>query len=92
MDFQTKDTSDFWSAPLYHFYPQLDRAHIDTLPPEGQKEYIGQILRQVYNEQKGAIDNKVLCCIPPIGKTAKDKLQRHCRMLLTWIAALFSTI
>ena len=60
MDFQTKDTSDFWSAPLYHFYPQLDRAHVDKLPPQERKAYIGQILRQVYNEQKGAIDNKVL--------------------------------
>lgn len=60
MDFQTEDTSDFWSAPLYHFYPQLDRAHVDTLPSEERKEYIRQILRQIYNEQKGAIDNKVL--------------------------------
>ncbi len=26
MDFQTNDSTNFWSAPLYHFYPQLDRA------------------------------------------------------------------
>ena len=27
MSFQTEGESDFWSEPLYYFYPQLNRDH-----------------------------------------------------------------
>ena len=26
MSFQMEEESSFWSEPLYHFYPQLDKA------------------------------------------------------------------
>ena len=32
MDFQTEDESAFWSEPLYHFYPQLEKAYATSLP------------------------------------------------------------
>ena len=32
MAFQSEDTSPFWSEPLYHFYPQLDKAYAVSLP------------------------------------------------------------
>ena len=31
MAFQSEDTSPFWSEPLYHFYPQLDKAYAVSL-------------------------------------------------------------
>ena len=30
--FQTEDESAFWSEPLYHFYPQLDKVYATSLP------------------------------------------------------------
>ena len=27
MHFQTEGEAEFWSEPLYHFYPQLDREY-----------------------------------------------------------------
>ena len=32
MAFQSEDRSPFWSEPLYHFYPQLDKAYAVSLP------------------------------------------------------------
>ncbi len=60
MDFQTDDTADFWSAPLYHFYPQLNREYANSLSLEDRKKYIGRILRQAYVDQQATIDEKIL--------------------------------
>lgn len=59
MDFQIDDATDFWTAPLYHFYPQLDREYAASLSLEDRKQYIGQILRQVYIDQQVAINEKI---------------------------------
>ncbi len=59
MDFQTDDATSFWSAPLYHFYPQLDRGYAASLSLEDRKRYIGKILRQVYIDQQPTIDEKI---------------------------------
>ena len=37
MDFQTEAESAFWSEPLYHFYPQLDKAYAISLPFQQRK-------------------------------------------------------
>lgn len=59
MDFQSDDTTDFWTDPLYHFYPQLDREYATSLSLEDRKKYIGQILRQVYVDELATIDKKI---------------------------------
>ncbi len=59
MEFQTEDESDFWSEPLYHFYPQLDRAYAESLPFPERKEYIEQTMRAVYNTLENTINEKV---------------------------------
>lgn len=58
MDFQKDDATDFWKAPLYHFYPQLDREYALSLVFEDRKRYIGKILRQIYIDQQATIDEK----------------------------------
>lgn len=52
MAFQFEDESAFWSEPLYHFYPQLDRAYATRLPFSERKEYIERTMRAVYVELK----------------------------------------
>lgn len=59
MEFQTDNESDFWSEPLYHFYPQLDKAYAMSLPFSERKSYIERTLRSVYAELEKTINEKV---------------------------------
>ncbi|MGN0294200.1 MAG: hypothetical protein ACI4D3_09385 [Lachnospiraceae bacterium] len=60
MAFQTEDESIFWSEPLYHFYPQLDRAYAASLPFPKRKEYIEHTMRNVYVELEDTINEKAV--------------------------------
>lgn len=60
MLFQTEDESKFWSEPLYHFYPQLDKSYADNLPFAERKAYIERSLRTVYVELEDSINEKVI--------------------------------
>ena len=59
MEFQTEDESAFWSEPLYHFYPQLDKAYATSLPFSERKDYIERSLRVAYVELEDTITKKV---------------------------------
>lgn len=59
MSFQMEEESSFWSEPLYHFYPQLDKAYAASLPFSERKAYIERILRDVYMELEDSIQEKV---------------------------------
>ena len=59
MAFQTEEESAFWSEPLYHFYPQLDKAYATSLPFPERKEYIERTMRAVYSELEVTINEKV---------------------------------
>lgn len=56
--FQTEETTDFWSETLYHFYPQLDRAHGSALPLPQRREYIRGVLESIYQQIEGTIQEK----------------------------------
>lgn len=58
MDFQTEETSPFWSKPLFHFYPQLDAQYALSLPFEDRKRYFERTLRNVYEELKPTFQQK----------------------------------
>lgn len=60
MDFQTEGESEFWSEPLYHFYPQLDKAYATSLPFAERKIYIERTMRSVYAELENTINEKVV--------------------------------
>ena len=60
MDFQTQEESAFWSEPLYHFYPQLDKAYALCLPFVERKKYIEQIMRDVYAGLEDTINEKAV--------------------------------
>lgn len=59
MDFQTEAESAFWSEPLYHFYPQLDKAYATSLPFADRKNHIERTMRAVYAELEDTINEKV---------------------------------
>lgn len=58
MEFQRQDTSAFWSEPLYHFYPQLDRAYAVSLPFHERRDYLERTLRAVYVGLEDVINEK----------------------------------
>lgn len=60
MAFQTEDESVFWAKPLYHFYPQIDRAYAASLPFSERKNYIEGIMRAVYAELEDTINEKAV--------------------------------
>ena len=48
MEFQREEEAGFWSGPLYHFFPQLDKARANALPIAEKQRYIEGVLREVY--------------------------------------------
>ncbi len=58
--FQTEEESVFWSEPLYHFYPQLDKAYAASLPFPERREYIERTMRAVYKELEDTINEKAV--------------------------------
>ena len=86
MDFQ--DASDFWSEPLYHFYPQLDRVYAMSLPFAERKGYLTEMLRAIYPDLKPDIDRKVIQyseywekCRPQITAALSDAFSCDCGLL-----------
>lgn len=84
MDFQAEEESAFWSEPLYHFYPQLDKVYAAGLSFDERTEYIARTMRTVYAESENTINEKAALS-RTIGKSANRKLLRLYRMLLVWI-------
>ena len=88
MDFQTEGESEFWSEPLYHFYPQLDKAYATSLPFSERKEYIERTMRAVYAELEDTINEKVslytrhwIACKPQITAALSDAFGVDCANL-----------
>ncbi|WP_346698163.1 hypothetical protein [Catenibacillus scindens] len=58
MRFQTEGESDFWSEPLYYFYPQLNRDHACSLDIVKKRDYIENTLREIYLDIESEINEK----------------------------------
>ena len=56
MRFQAEGKAEFWSEPLYHFYPQLDRTFAASLPVAERRDYIEHTMRTVYAELERTIN------------------------------------
>lgn len=59
LGFQSDEESDFWTRPLYDFYPQLSQEHARKLPFAERKAYIEKRMRAVYAEQENLLNQKV---------------------------------
>ena len=88
MMFQKEDESSFWSEPLFHFYPQLDKAYVFKLSPREKSEYIRDTLISVYRDQESTINYKVDIystywdkCEPQITEALSDAFSLDCRGL-----------
>ena len=59
LEFQTEQMPEFWMEPLYHFYPQLDRAYVRGLGLEARRAYLARTLRGAYAALAEEIEEKV---------------------------------
>lgn len=59
LGFQSDEESDFWTRPLYDFYPQLNQEQARKLPFAERKAYIEKVMRAVYAEQESVLNQKV---------------------------------
>lgn len=85
LGFQTEEATAFWSEPLYHFYPQLDKKHASSLTADERTAYFEETLRAVYEEQEDTINDKVRLykehwekCKPQITAALSDAFEIDC--------------
>ena len=90
--FQTEEATPFWSEPLYHFYPQLDREYASSLILTDRKAYFEQTLRTVYIEQESIINDKVYlyskhweACKTQITAALSDAFEIDCASLFNYM-------
>lgn len=83
--FQTEEKSVFWSEPLYHFYPQMDRTYAAGLPFRERREYIERTMRTIYAKQEDTLKQKVIAyarhwsaCRPQITAALSDAFGVDC--------------
>lgn len=88
MDFQSEEESAFWSEPLYHFYPQLDKVYAAGLSFDERTEYIARTMRTVYAESENTMNEKAALyarhwkvCKPQITAALSDAFGVDCANL-----------
>lgn len=57
--FQQEGESPFWMAPLYHFYPQIDRARVESLQGEARGAYLREAVAALYAERRTEFPGKL---------------------------------
>lgn len=81
--FQTEGEADFWTEPLYHFYPQIDKAYATGLSFSERKAYIERTLRAClyraggHNKPKGSTVFPALGCLQKSYNRGFDGCIRH---------------
>ncbi len=58
MGFQTEGESGFWTEPLYHFYPSLDREYTARLSYAERTHHIENVLQDEYGKIESALNEK----------------------------------
>ena len=88
LDFQTEEESLFWTKPLYHFYPQLDKTCAAGLALTERKRYIEHTMRAVYAASEDTINEKAALyarhwnvCKPQITAALSDAFGVNCACL-----------
>lgn len=57
--FQTEGESAYWTDSIYYFYPELDKARIDSLDAAGKREYMISELRKIYDSLQNTWSEKL---------------------------------
>lgn len=61
MLFQTDEQTTFWSDPILHFYPQIDKNELTKRDAVGKRKYLDEVFREIYTGTKAELDSKTIC-------------------------------
>lgn len=94
LDFQTEDESAFWTEPLFHFYPQLQRERAEKMTHRERMAYIAETMRQVYRKEKATLTEKAeryaahwRACRPTVEAAFSDAFETDTTRLFNDLAA-----
>ena len=59
--FLTGDETPFWSEPIFHFYPQVDKHALSNCNHTEKHKYLNDVFRDIYENLREEIDKKVIC-------------------------------
>ena len=59
--FLTGEETPFWSEPIFHFYPQVDKDVLLSCNPAEKHEYLNDVFWNIYENLREVIENKVIC-------------------------------
>ena len=59
--FLTGEETSFWSAPIFHFYPQLDKQTLMSLNGSDKQKYLNDVFGDIYENLREEINRKVIC-------------------------------
>lgn len=60
MLFHTNPDTPYWTDALFYFFPQIQAEKMKTLSTEGRRDYLAEILREVYNGLEDQLNEKVV--------------------------------
>lgn len=63
MAFQSDEETSFWTEPLYHFYPQLDKEHAQKLTLPERRKYIKFVMQETYADLEETMNQKLTAYI-----------------------------
>lgn len=59
--FLTGDETAFWSAPILHFYPQIDKQVLMSYGRSDKQKYLNDVFGHIYSDLTEELDRKVIC-------------------------------
>lgn len=60
LEFQGDNQGEFFREALYKFYPNFNKEKMDSLDTRGKKEYIDSVTKDIYEEKKKLLEEKVI--------------------------------
>ncbi len=58
--FLSGDETPFWSEPLFHFYPQIDKPELTKRTLPDKKNYLMDVFSDIYESTKEELNSKVI--------------------------------
>lgn len=59
--FLTGNETPFWSEPIFHFYPQVDKHALSNCNCTEKHNYLNDVFRDIYENLREEIEKKVIC-------------------------------
>lgn len=59
--FLTDEQTRFWSDPILHFYPQIDKRELSGRDVFSKKKYLDEVFGEIYKDTEVELERKAIC-------------------------------